>query len=55
LQKDADLAVAQPVRLVDGDVGQPGVVPILSATARAMMSLLPPGGSAITSVISLFG
>ena len=33
----------------------PSAAPILSATARAMMSLLPPGGSAITSVMGLFG
>ena len=33
----------------------PSAALILSATARAMMSLLPPGGSAMTSVIGLFG
>jgi hypothetical protein len=33
----------------------PSAMLILSATARAMMSLVPPGGSGITSVIGLLG
>jgi hypothetical protein len=33
----------------------PSAVLSLSATARAMMSLVPPGGSGMTSVIGRFG